>query len=51
MGHASSPEDIELPTEEEIAVHMALIEQRQLDSYAATLDHAAKWKSEFDKKL
>ena len=51
MGHTDSPEDIELPTEEEIAVHMALVEQRHLDGYAATVDHAAKRKSEFDKKL
>jgi transposase InsO family protein len=50
-GHTSSPEDIELPTEEEIAVHMALAEQRWLDGYAATVDHAAKRKSAFDKKL
>ena len=30
---------------------MALVEQRRLDGYAATVDHAVKRKSEFDKKL
>ena len=30
---------------------MALMEQQQLDGYAATVDHAAKRKSEFDKKV
>jgi len=46
-----SPEDIELPTEQEVAIHLALVEQQRLDGYAATLDHAAKRKSVFDAKL
>jgi hypothetical protein len=50
-GHTNSPEDIELPTEEEIAVHMALVKQRQLDGYTTMVDHMAKRKSEFNKKL
>ena len=41
-GCTNSPEDIELPTEEEIAVHMALVEQWRLDGYAVMVDHAAK---------
>ena len=49
--HTSAPEDIELPTEEEVAVHMALVEQWRLDGYTATVDHAVKRKSEFNKKL
>src|SRR5882762_885168 len=46
-----SPKDIELPTEQEVAIHLALVEQQRLDGYAATLDHAAKRKSVFDAKL
>jgi hypothetical protein len=46
-----SPEDIELPTEQEVAIHLALVEQQHLDGYAAMLDHAAKRKSVFDAKL
>jgi hypothetical protein len=49
--HTNSPEDVEPPTEEEIAVHMALIKQRHLDGYEAALNHAAKRKLKFDKKL
>ena len=51
MGHTNSSEDIKPPTEEEIAVYMALIEQRHLDGYEATLNHASKRKLKFDKKL
>src|SRR6202051_3137689 len=46
-----SPEDIEQPTEQEVAIHLTLIEQQCLDGYAAMLDHAAKCKSVFDTKL
>jgi hypothetical protein len=46
-----SPEDIEPPTEQEVAIHLALVEQQRLDGYAATLDHAAKRKNIFDSKL
>ena len=37
-----SPEDIEQPTEQEVAIHLTLIEQQCLDGYSAMLDHAAK---------
>ena len=44
-------EEIGPPTEVDIAVHLALIEQQQLDGYSAIVDHAAKRKARFDAKL
>jgi hypothetical protein len=46
-----SPEDIRPPTEQEVALHLALVEQQHLDGYAATIDHAIKRKDIFDTKL
>jgi len=39
------------PTEQEVALHLALVEQQHLDGYAAIVDHTAKRKSTFDAKL
>jgi len=46
-----TPEDIQLPTEAEVAVHLSLVEQQHLDAYSAIVDHAAKRKVLFDTKL
>jgi len=46
-----SPEDIRIPTEQEVALHLALVEQQHLDGYAATVNHAIKRKNVFDAKL
>jgi hypothetical protein len=46
-----TPEDIQLPTEAEVAVHLSLVEQQRLDAYSAIVDHAAKRKVLFDTKL
>src|SRR6202050_5506066 len=43
--HNESPEDIEPPTEQEVTIHLALVEQQCLDGYAATLDHTVKRKN------
>jgi len=49
--HTDDPETIKPPTEQEVALHLALVEQQQLDGYAAIVDHAVKRKSIFDAKL
>jgi hypothetical protein len=46
-----SPEDIELPTEQEVAIHLALVEQQRLDGYTTILDHTTKRKNIFNAKL
>jgi len=46
-----NPEDIEPPSEEEVAIHLALTEQQRLDGYSAIVDHAAKRKQRFDSKV
>src|ERR1700676_1623771 len=46
-----SPEDIRPPTKQEVALHLALVEQQHLDGYAATVDHTIKCKNTFDAKL
>jgi hypothetical protein len=46
-----SPENIRPPTEQEVALHLALVEQQHLDGYAAIIDHAIKRKNIFDAKL
>ena len=46
-----SPEDIEPPTVEEMDNHLVFVEQQHLDGYAATIDHAIKWKAIFNTKL
>ena len=46
-----NPDNIGPPTEEEINIHMALVEQQRLDGYSSTVDHAAKRKAAFDAKL
>jgi hypothetical protein len=46
-----SPEEIKLPTAEEINIHLAFVEQQHLNGYAATVDHAIKRKAAFDAKL
>ena len=48
---AENPDNIGPPTEEEINIHMALVEQQRLDGYSSTVDHAAKRKATFDAKL
>jgi transposase InsO family protein len=49
--HTDTPDEIELPTEEDINIHLSLVEQQRLDGYAAIVDHAAKRKLAFDTKL
>jgi hypothetical protein len=39
------------PTEQEVALHLMLVEQQHLESYAMTVDHAIKHKNIFDAKL
>jgi len=46
-----SPENIKPPTEQEVALHLALVEQQHLNGYAAIIDHAVKCKNIFDAKL
>jgi hypothetical protein len=46
-----NPEEIRPPTDIDIAVHLAFIEQQRLDGYSAIVDHAAKRKARFDTKL
>jgi hypothetical protein len=46
-----SPENIKPPTEQEAALHLALVEQQHLDGYAAIVDHAVKCKNIFDAKV
>jgi len=46
-----NPEDITPPSEDEIAIHLALTEQQRLDGYSAIVDHAVKRKQRFDSKL
>jgi hypothetical protein len=46
-----NPENIEPPSEEEVAIHLALTEQQRLDGYSAIVDHAAKRKQRFDSKV
>jgi len=41
-GQATSPENIGPPTEHDIAIHLALVEQQRLDGYSAAVDHAVK---------
>jgi len=48
---ASAPEDIQPPTEDEIAIHLSLVEQQRLDAYSAIVDHATKRKAAFDTRL
>jgi hypothetical protein len=45
------PEAIEPPSAEEVAMHLALVEQQRLDGYSAIVEHAAKRKIVFDAKL
>jgi hypothetical protein len=49
--HTDDPETIKPPTEQEVALHLALVEQQHLDGYAAIVDHAIKRKGIFDAKL
>jgi hypothetical protein len=46
-----APEAVQTPTEEEVNIHLAFVEQQHLDGYAATLDHAIKRKAAFDARL
>ena len=46
-----NPEVIELPSADEVAAHLALVEQQRLDGYSAIVEHAAKRKTKFDAKL
>lgn len=46
-----NPEDIRPPTDIDVAVHLALVEQQRLDGYSAIVDHTAKRKAKFDAKL
>ena len=46
-----SPEGIRPPTDQEVALHLMLVEQQHLDGYAATVDHAIKHKNIFNAKL
>ena len=48
---AKDPDSIQAPTEEEISSHMALVEQQRLDGYSSIIDHAARRKDIFDKKV
>jgi hypothetical protein len=46
-----NPENITEPTEHDIAIHLAYVEQQRLDGFSATVDHAAKQKKAFDRKV
>jgi hypothetical protein len=46
-----NPEEIRPPTNVDITVHLALIEQQRLDGYSTIVDHTAKRKAVFDVKL
>ena len=46
-----NPEVIELPSADEVAAHLALVEQQCLDGYSAIVEHTARWKTKFDAKL
>jgi hypothetical protein len=48
---AEDPDSIQAPTEEEISLHMALVEQQRLDGYSSIIDHAARRKDIFNKKV
>lgn len=44
-------ETIKPPDEQDVRVHLALVEQQQLDGYSAIVDHAAKRKRIFNARL
>ena len=46
-----NPDNISEPTDHDIAVHLAYAEQQRLDGYATTIDHVAKRKGLFDRKV
>jgi hypothetical protein len=48
---SNDPEAIEPPSTDEVAMHLALVEQQHLDGYSAIVDHAARRKKAFDTKL
>jgi RNase H-like domain found in reverse transcriptase/Reverse transcriptase (RNA-dependent DNA polymerase) len=45
------PASIPLPSDEDIAIHMAHTEQLRLDGLACAVDHAVRRKATFDKKV
>jgi hypothetical protein len=46
-----NPEAIELPSADEVATHLALVEQQHLDGYSAIVEHAVRRKNKFNMKL
>jgi hypothetical protein len=50
-GDEPNPEDITEPTKNDIALHLAYVEQQRLDSYSEMVDHAIKRKQIFDRKV
>lgn len=48
---AANPEDVRPPSDEDVAIHLALVEQQRLDGYAAMVDHAIRRKTAFDARL
>jgi hypothetical protein len=47
---AKNPGNIGPPIEEEINIHMALVEQQHLDGYLSTVEYATRHKATFDAK-
>jgi hypothetical protein len=50
-GDEPNPEDITKPTENNIALHLAYVEQQRLDSYSEMVNHAIKRKQIFNRKV
>jgi hypothetical protein len=47
----ANPEAVHLPTETDLAIHMAYAEQMRLDGWSCAVDHAARRKAIFDAKV
>ena len=47
----ANPEHIREPSESDIALHLAYVDQQCLDGYSAIVDHAVKRKSAFDRRV
>jgi len=49
--HMDNPEAIKPPSADDVAMHLALVEQQRLDGYSAIVNHAARRKKIFDAKV
>ena len=45
------PEDITLPTDSDVLLHLSIMEQQHLNGYNSVVNHAAKQKDQFDTKV